>query len=398
MRISRTAAVLAVATVLGTVTSVGAYVLSGSSWPTGTIKMEMQLGTSGTLSDGSASWNSAAEGPLAMWNTYISRASFRVIRDSTAPIGDLNGYNNVFWADDIYGSAFGSRTLAVTRRWFLAGRITDADVIFNRAFSWNSYRGRVSSNGVVDIRRVALHEFGHVLGLLHPDDYGQFVSAIMNATISDLEQLTSDDIAGAQALYGGSGPTPAPTAPGSPSSLTVGSFGSSVTLNWRAPTAGGTPTAYVVEAGSVVGAANLANFSTGSTSTTYAASNVGSGIYYVRVRAANAAGVSAASNEATLTVGNGCAGPPGPPTTLMGSSSGTTVTLAWSPASGTPTTYIVEAGSAPGLSNLANSDLGSAVPSLVAPNVGRGLYYIRVRGKNACGVGPVSNEVTVIVR
>src|SRR5262249_29260511 len=152
--------------------------------------------------------------------------------------------------------------------------ITDADVVFNRAVSWNSYRGRLASNGVIDLRRVALHEFGHVLGLLHPDDYGQYVNAIMNATISDLEVLTLDDIAGAEALYGAASPTPT-SAPGPPSGLSVAAVGSNVSLSWFAPSSGGTPTAYTVEAGSLPGAANLANFSTGSTATSFSASGVG---------------------------------------------------------------------------------------------------------------------------
>ena len=73
------------------------------------------------------------------------------------------------------------------------------------------------------------------------------------------------------------------------------------------------------------------------------------------------------------------------------------VTLNWNPSGGNPTSYIVEAGSAMGLTNVANSDTGSTAPLLTAPGVGRGIYYIRVRGKNSCGIGPASNEIVVIV-
>ena len=190
----------------------------------------------------------------------------------------------------------------------------------------------------------------------------------MNAS----SNVQPDDIAGVTVLYGGSPqPTPTPTlvAPGAPSSLTVGSSGNFVSLSWRAPTVG-TPTSYVVEAGSVSGSANLANVSTGSTATVFTASNVGGGVYYVRVRAANTMGVSAPSNEAILIVSGACSAPPSAPTALVGSANGNTVTLAWGSASGNPTSYIVEGGSAPGLSNVANSDTGSAVSSLTAPGVG----------------------------
>jgi hypothetical protein len=40
---------------------------------------------------------------------------------------------------------------------------------------------------------VLAHEFGHVLGLDHPDEAGQYVSSIMNAYVSDTEAPTTDD-------------------------------------------------------------------------------------------------------------------------------------------------------------------------------------------------------------
>jgi hypothetical protein len=384
------------AAIIGTTATLGAYVLLGPTWPGPTILMQLQLGGSGTLTDGSSSWNAAAESALSTWNQYLSRVSFRVVRDSSAPVADHNGSNNVVFADDMYGTTFGSRTLAVTISWSRGGAMTDADVLFNRAFTWNSYRG--PRTAAADIRRVALHEFGHVLGLDHPDTHGQTVASIMNSTISDQEQLTADDIAGIQALYGGSVPSPTASTPGPPRGLTVSSIGATVFLSWSAPATGGSPTAYVIEAGSGSGLANLANFSTGGTATSYSAGGIGSGAYYVRVRARNAAGTGAVSNEAILVVGSGvCTGPPTAPANLTAVVSGSTVNLRWNGGGGNPASYIVEAGSSPGLSNLANSDTGSAVTSLTAPGVGRGVYYVRVRGKNGCGAGAASNEIVVVV-
>ena len=129
---------------------------------------------------------------------------FRVVRDSTANKGDGNNINNVFFSNDLYGMAFGSGVLAVTTNWSRRGSRTEADVVFNTAYTWDSYSGPLKP-GVQDFHRVALHEFGHVLGLDHPDEHGQSVQAIMNSHISGLDHLTSDDIAGAQALYGGAG-------------------------------------------------------------------------------------------------------------------------------------------------------------------------------------------------
>jgi hypothetical protein len=89
--------------------------------------------------------------------------------------------------------------------------------------------------------------------------------------------------------------------PDAPTALTASVSGSTVSLAWSAPLAG-TPTAYVIEAGSASGLANLASFSTNSPATTFTASGVALGTYYVRLRATNAAGTSGASNEVTVIV------------------------------------------------------------------------------------------------
>jgi hypothetical protein len=186
-------------------------------------------------------------------------------------------------------------------------------------------------------------------------------------------------------------------APGPPSGLTTSASGSNVTLGWIAPTTGGAPTGYLIEAGSSTGLANLASFPTGTTATSFATGGVPAGTYIVRVKATNAAGTSAPSNESTLVVGGGCTTAPSAPLGLfIVSNSGGTVSLAWTASAGSPTTYIVEAGSSSGSSNLANLDLGSSVPGLTTP-APRGLYFVRVRGRNACGTSAPSNEIIVNV-
>lgn len=105
------------------------------------------------------------------------------------------------------------------------------------------------------------------------------------------------------------GPAPCASAPGAPSGLSVSVNGSSLMFTWSAPVGGCAATGYVLEAGSSTGASNLANFSTGSTATIFSRSEVASGIYYVRVRAANAAGVSGPSNEVVVIVGGSTPSP-----------------------------------------------------------------------------------------
>ncbi len=190
----------------------------------------------------------------------------------------------------------------------------------------------------------------------------------------------------------------AAAAPGAPTNLTSSSSGGNVTLAWSAPGSGDPVTAYVIEAGSSPGLANLANFSTGNAATSFSASGVGAGTYYVRVRAQNAAGVGPSSNESTLVVGaSGCSVAPGAPAGLASAVSGSTVTLSWSaPAGGCATSYILQAGSASGASNLANANVGN-VTSYTATGVGPGTYYVRVRAQNAIGQSGASNETVLTV-
>lgn len=182
-----------------------------------------------------------------------------------------------------------------------------------------------------------------------------------------------------------------------PGGLSYSVVGSTVTLSWSAPA--DPVVAYVLEAGSSPGASNLVSASTGSTATTYAAIGVGAGTYFVRVRALSPSFVtSAASNEIIVTVGGSapCSAPGAPGNlTLTGNSAGT-VSFSWTAASGSPTSYTVEAGSSSGLANLANSDLGLTT-TLTANGVSPGTYYVRVKAKNACGTSAASNELNFTV-
>lgn len=76
---------------------------------------------------------------------------------------------------------------------------------------------------------------------------------------------------------------------------------------------------------------------------------------------------------------------------------GTTVTLGWTGAAYTRS-YIVEAGSSPGATNIVVSDTGSTATGLVATGVGGGTYYVRMPGRNECGISGPSNETIVLIR
>jgi enediyne biosynthesis protein E4 len=95
---------------------------------------------------------------------------------------------------------------------------------------------------------------------------------------------------------------PSGCAANAPGTLSYTKSGSLVTLNWGAPTGGATPVAYVLEVGSVPGAANLLVYDTGSPATTLPPVSAPAGHYYVRVRARTSCGSGPASNELVIDV------------------------------------------------------------------------------------------------
>lgn len=181
------------------------------------------------------------------------------------------------------------------------------------------------------------------------------------------------------------------TAPAPPRSITAAIVSATVTISWL-PGAPG-PVSYVVEAGTAAGGSDVGVFPVGSATTV--SGTLPAGRYFVRVRAVTTNGPSAPSSEVVLDV-PATAAPPQAPSTLSGSVAGGVVTLRWQAAAGNAVTYVIEAGSAPGLANLAVFPTGHLDTTLVAAPP-PGTYVVRVRAANAFGVGPASNEVTVVV-
>lgn len=191
---------------LGAAEKVRGFVLLGYTWPEGSqVSIHLQLNRPAVaLQDGSASWNDSAADALALWNQYLG--SIQLVAESPTGSSGGNGFNEVLFSNTVYGDTWPAGVLAVTLNHSEDGTsFAETDVLFNNNLKWNSYRGPVQGSGpsgTWDLHRVALHEFGHVLGLDHPDENGQQVTAIMNSIIGDLDHLADDDIAGATSLYG----------------------------------------------------------------------------------------------------------------------------------------------------------------------------------------------------
>lgn len=181
--------------------------------------------------------------------------------------------------------------------------------------------------------------------------------------------------------------------PRAPRDLTARYAGLNVFLSWTEPLVGDVES-YVIRAGPVSGQSTLADFDTGSTSTTYLAA-AAEGVYYVRVHARTAEGLSPPSNEVAFALApHGCNGPPAAPAGLSGVAGRTGAVLEWGIAIGA-TSYVVEAGSAPGASDLARLPVGARLRYQTAAPAGT--YFVRVHGLNACGQGSASNEIVLTV-
>ena len=172
--------------------------------------------------------------------------------------------------------------------------------------------------------------------------------------------------------------------------------GSSAAFGWTPPA--GPVIGYRLEAGTAPGLSNIASVLLGPIPF-FMAGSVPNGRYYVRVRAIGPAGESPPSNEISVTVGVSvptCTTAPGPPTGLTATVNATVVTLTFSPGSGCPASrYVLHAGTAPGLSNVAIVNLGAGLSlSASAPP---GVYYVRAFAQNAFGSSGPSNEVVVHV-
>jgi hypothetical protein len=111
------------------------------------------------------------------------------------------------------------------------------------------------------------------------------------------------------------GAEPCRGVPGPPTSLAYLVRQDTVTLTWKAPDAV-SPLQYSVETGNASGSTYLGTIDTGNALTRYT-KTFGPGVYYFRVRAANACGAGPASNEVRVEVEPARIGPRTPPDVVV---------------------------------------------------------------------------------
>jgi hypothetical protein len=181
--------------------------------------------------------------------------------------------------------------------------------------------------------------------------------------------------------------------PRQPTALRANTSAEHTTLEWNPPSGGGSPLAYLVSVGTAPGAADVLNgYSVGMV---HSASGVlPPGVYFARVRALNLIGVGPPTPDLAFRAGSvlridG-------PTNLSLAWQGANAVLTWTAPRGVglmPAAYVIEAGSATGMTDVASINVGAAT-SYATP-VPAGTYFVRVRGIRPGGISDPSNEVVI---
>lgn len=178
-----------------------------------------------------------------------------------------------------------------------------------------------------------------------------------------------------------------------PGNVRATAAGQTVRLTWE--TSVFEPYRVRVEAGTAPGATDASFSRSPDFPYTLVVASVPSGTYYVRLRIDRDGQISGPSNEAVVTVA-GCPGVPDPPR-LQAEATGQTVALQWTyayPAGCFPSSLRLEAGGAPGASDVLTLDLPDYnVTRREFRSVPFGTYYVRLRADRFGVIGSPSNEV-----
>lgn len=178
-------AIVCVCIAVWVVTAV-AYNLLGFQWPVGTnVRYRINANTS-QVSDEASAVSKAGN----TWSALNSAGLRLTYQGSTSTTEHgYNGSNTVNWKDEGDNSTLGTSYI-----WYSGNTILETDLVFNDYYNWST------SGSNYDVETVALHEFGHWVGLDHTS------SGIMRPNYGGKQHNLDDDAKeGFYAMYGGGG-------------------------------------------------------------------------------------------------------------------------------------------------------------------------------------------------
>ncbi len=170
----------------------------GMRWPSGGVSYRINANSADTGSE-----DAMVKAAAVTWN---AASSFRFVDAgvcNTTSTRSTDGHNDIYWSN----SALPAGVLAAAMIWSEVSSptvILEADIAFNDSASiplWGD-----GSGGTLDVQAVALHEMGHVLGLLDlygPNDRGKVMYGIESDFSVSPRALTDYDRAGVAFIYGG---------------------------------------------------------------------------------------------------------------------------------------------------------------------------------------------------
>jgi len=192
--------VAALAVVLRMATAGHAYVMDEDGqghplhWDAMPVGYHLVTGNVPAGADGEAAVHNAFEA----WNAASTNVQYDFAGYVPEGAQKYDGQNVVFWVYDNW--PYDSTLAAMTFRYYdtANGRLLDADTVFNgEKFNWTV------GGGGYDIQNSATHEVGHIGGLGHSTDPEATMYAKTVAGETKKRTLEADDVAGIEAIYGG---------------------------------------------------------------------------------------------------------------------------------------------------------------------------------------------------
>lgn len=230
----------------------------------------------------------------------------------------------------------------------------------------------------------------HWYGVVHALDARLEGVLAGGEAVPDLDDSEADPV-GRLAFYPRAG---VPGRPGPPTSLHTFANEAGVGVEWGPPLRGADPLFYLMEVGSTPGTNDIVT-AFRVRDTTFDASGVPPGTYYLRVRGVSAAGAGPASDEVELVVGpSSCGARPEPPTDVEATVQGSVVRITWTE-SVTPgiTGYRLSANPF-GVGSFFTTLVPAGQTSFSAP-APPGVFQVRVRAVSACGASTASNDAVL---